>query len=281
MDRRPLFALALTSLLALGCRAEVDDAKSGTDDTAVGGEGDEDDGGDDASGEDGDGEDGGGEDGGDDATGEDGGGEDGGGEDGGGDDGGGTGGDGGGTGGEDGGGTGGEDGGGTGSDGGDPEEICNGLDDDGDGLIDEDDVCGEPVETEPESGHAYLFLLTGYTWHGAQSYCRSIGYDLVTIDSQDENDWLHEAIYDGDDGAGHLNVNTWIGYQEAVGATAWTWSDGTTPAFEAWSGETLEDDYGTVTFGQAAAFHDYTTAHWEEVPANWVYAAVCESSGGT
>jgi hypothetical protein len=275
--RHPLIALALLSTLALGCRTADDGGKGGADDTAATGGEDGGDGGEDGAD--------GGEDGGEDGAdgGEDGGGEDGGGtggEDGGGtggEDGGGTGGeDGGGTGGEDGGGTGGEDGGGTGST---PSEICNGLDDDGDGLIDEDDVCGEPVETEPESGHAYLFLLTGYSWHAAQTYCRSIGYDLVTIDSEEENDWLHEAIYDGEDGVGYLNVNTWIGYQEAVGASAWTWSDGTPAGFESWSGDVTEDDYGTVYYGQAAAFADHTTAHWEEVPATWVYAAVCESSG--
>jgi hypothetical protein len=176
----------------------------------------------------------------------------------------------------------GEDGGegGEGTDGGssssDPEEICNGVDDDGDGEIDED-ACDDEVVTDPSTGRAYMVVETSMMWFDAAAYCTSYGYNLVTIDDDTENDFVWELIFDGSDGVHTANSHTWIGLHEDVGAS-WAWHDGTaTGGYDASGSVVIEDVYGTVTYGQAMAFGDEDTATWFEAPQTWYHASVCES----
>jgi hypothetical protein len=170
--------------------------------------------------------------------------------------------------------------GGEGTDGGssssDPEEICNGVDDDGDGEIDED-ACDDEVVTDPSTGRAYMVVETSMMWFDAAAYCTSYGYNLVTIDDDTENDFVWELIFDGSDGVHTANSHTWIGLHEDVGAS-WAWHDGTaTGGYDASGSVVIEDVYGTVTYGQAMAFGDEDTATWFEAPQTWYHASVCES----
>ena len=173
--------------------------------------------------------------------------------------------------------TAGEDGGdGAGEDGGDdPEELCNGVDDDGDGLIDED-ACPDWVVTDPLTGRAYLVVATPLMWFDAATYCASYGYTLATIDDAVENQYVWELVFDGSDGVATANAHTWIGLHEDVGGS-WGWSTGDALSYTAWGGTEITDDYGTPTYGQAAAFGDEATASWFEAPQTWFHHAVCES----
>jgi hypothetical protein len=157
------------------------------------------------------------------------------------------------------------------------EEICDGLDNDGDGEIDEEDVCEDPVLNY--EGHAYLFIDTDMAWAVARDACQALGYSLVKIESKEENTWVHEQIYTGEDDIGLLKGHTWIGLSDSGATWDWTWTDGEEPSFEYWSGEVVKDGYGTTHFGQAAAYGDHTWPHWLVSPGNWEYRAVCESDG--
>jgi len=225
---------------------DLPDDDTATDDTA------DDTGGEDTGSEDGGGEDGSDDGGGDDGTGDDGG--DGGTGDDGGD-------------------------GGAGDDGGDdsstPEEICNGVDDDGDGEIDED-ACPDVVVTDPATGRAYMVVETPMMWFDAEAYCTAYGYTLATIDDEAENLYVWELIFDGEDGVSTVNAHTWVGLHEDVGGS-WEWSAGDAVAYTAWGGLEITDDYGTPTYGQAAAIGDEDTALWFEAPQTWFHHAICES----
>jgi len=66
----------------------------------------------------------------------------------------------------------------------DDVEICNGLDDDCDGEIDQGDVC--PCTHDTFGDHSYLFCATGAGWQAASKACPG-GYELVRIDSLEEH----------------------------------------------------------------------------------------------
>jgi hypothetical protein len=181
-------------------------------------------------------------------------------------------------------------GGDSGSDGGDSgedsgevtgpaDEICDGLDNDLDGEIDEEDICDHPVLNH--DGHAYLFIDTDMAWALARDACQELGYDLVKLESEAENAWVHEQVYPAEDDVGLLKAHTWIGLSDPSATWSWSWTDGDGLDFEFWSGEIVKDGYGTTHFGQAAAFGDHATPHWLVSPANWEYRSVCESDGGT
>jgi hypothetical protein len=184
------------------------------------------------------------------------------------------------SGGEDGGDEGGEEGGDAGgetdgSGSGTPAtELCNGIDDDGDGEIDEG-ACPETVVTDPSTGRAYMLVATHMDWPDAQAHCLTYGYTLATIDDATENELVWELVYEGDDGVGYIDAHTWLGYHEPVG-DSWQW-DGAASTYENFDSEVITDGYGTVYFGQAAAFGDSGDQYWHEAPMTWRYASVCES----
>ncbi|MEC4866149.1 MAG: S8 family serine peptidase [Jaaginema sp. PMC 1078.18] len=52
---------------------------------------------------------------------------------------------------------------------------------------------GPFVYVNPQNGHQYL-MTEEDTWHGAQAQAEALGGNLVSINSQDENDWLFKAF---------------------------------------------------------------------------------------
>ncbi len=146
---------------------------------------------------------------------------------------------------------------------------------DGDGIPDDEDACPDTVVTDPDSGVAYMMVAAHMDWSHAQANCAAYGYTLVTIEDTAENDLVWELIYEGEDGLGHIDAHTWIGYRQPVG-DSWQW-DGVSTSYENFDSEVITDDYGTVYFGQAAAFGDAADMYWHEAPQTWRYASVCES----
>ncbi|QRK08254.1 C-type lectin domain-containing protein [Archangium violaceum] len=79
--------------------------------------------------------------------------------------------------------------------------------------------------------HDYLFVLSPRSWHEARQSCRSRGYDLVTIDDPDEEEWLHkEEILRGGQpwwvGLHKTDEDLWVWPEQDVPAAYTNWSPG-------------------------------------------------------
>ena len=82
----------------------------------------------------------------------------------------------------------------------------------------------------PLNGRTY-HLLEHSSWSVARSAALQLGGDLVTINDQDENDWVDSTFgtFEGE------NRSLWLGYNDAEKEGTWVWANGETPGYVNWS----------------------------------------------
>jgi hypothetical protein len=121
-------------------------------------------------------------------------------------------------------------GGGTGCDGG-AVEVCNGTDDDLDGLVDEPSAqntaaCNgcTPIQ---RNGFAYWFCTSGRDWAPARDNCTSKGAHLASIHDQQENDFVASTMV----GLG-VTGRFWFGLNDRSTEGTYVWLDGTPVDFK-------------------------------------------------
>ncbi len=105
-------------------------------------------------------------------------------------------------------------------------EICDGIDNDGDGLIDEasesNDNCDGCALGELDDA-TYFVCGPLATWEEARAICQSKGAELASIPSQAHNDFV-TSMSDTD-------ISHWLG---AVLQDEWEWLDGSLMSYENW-----------------------------------------------
>jgi hypothetical protein len=74
------------------------------------------------------------------------------------------------------------------------------------------------------NGHLYQRIDTGMMWHDARDYCTGLGAHLVTIGSQEENQFVYELLPWG-----------WLGATDEVTEGVWVWVTGEPWLFENWA----------------------------------------------
>ncbi len=106
-------------------------------------------------------------------------------------------------------------------------EVCDTLDNNCDGSIDEGGVC--PCEVEEYDAHAYMFCDAGDDWDAARAACLAYGYELVTIDDAAENTWVVVTA------TTYAGGKWWIGLNDRSVEGTYAWSGGTAVSYTNWS----------------------------------------------
>lgn len=121
--------------------------------------------------------------------------------------------------------------GGSSSDGPLPQlEVCDGIDNDLDGLTDESDPsrskCGG-CELLQGQGQAWWVCEEKLPWDGAQARCAELGAAGARVADAATQAYLHEAV-----GQGWF----WLGARQDADEGGWRWSDGAVLAYDNWGG---------------------------------------------
>ena len=115
-------------------------------------------------------------------------------------------------------------------------EACNGIDDDCDGIAD-DDACHCPAESV--GGRSYLVCTDDRQWAEARDNCAADGYHLVTIEDEEENRALATMLSDYG-----FSTSYWHGYNDLDVEGDWVWDDGTVSSYDRWNLSTGEPNGG-------------------------------------
>ncbi|HPF41639.1 MAG TPA: LamG domain-containing protein, partial [Phycisphaerae bacterium] len=131
-----------------------------------------------------------------------------------------------------------------------------------------------PVVRSPINGHHY-YLAPTTTWASAKTLAESLGGQLVTIRSAEENQWLVDTF-------APLTTATQahIGFTDAASEGVWVWLSAEPVTFTSWgSGE--PNDIGTEDNAIIALQAEgvYVPGDWNDVPASTPRPAIIELSG--
>ncbi len=141
-----------------------------------------------------------------------------------------------------------------------PAELCDGADNDGDGLIDEGNVCA--CTTVTYNGRSYSLCDTPVDFATAREACNAKGQDLAKIDDASEAAWLASKP---------MGYGRWIGLTDAASEGTWRWVDGqTTAGYSSWG--TYEPN-GWTNENCAQLLQD---GKWNDLNCGWTSIFACE-----
>ncbi len=142
---------------------------------------------------------------------------------------------------------------------------------DGNGKVPvESEEIGQAKQAVEYNGHDYLFVVTARNWDDAQAYCRQYGYDLVTINDANEENWLHAQ--ENSRSGNHW----WMGYTDRGFEGSWRWISGLPSTYANWSPENPNNYSGQ----QHCGTDNWDSAgRWDDDYCWFSFPFVCESSG--
>ncbi len=155
-------------------------------------------------------------------------------------------------------------------------ETCNTIDDDCDGQADSSAVCPCDVEYWPDLQHPYLFCEATSDWQTASDTCASLGYALVTFDSEAEGLWVESTIFTYPDNF------WWIGFTDATSEGNWIWDDGSPVTYINWASGEPNNGHGWECVSNSeedCAMLKWSGAAWNDYPCGCGWpSSVCEGA---
>ncbi len=153
-------------------------------------------------------------------------------------------------------------------------ELCNGLDDNCDGLLDESG-CSCTVVHLPRGGdaHTYQLCTAPRAWADAAADCVSSGYHLADLDDETENSAVWAAAEAEDS-----TSTWWMGLNDQADEGRFEWSGGSDSSFTSWRRGEPNDFGGNEDCG---AWVDDSAGLWNDKRCTDAFPYVCEAGCDT
>uniref|UniRef100_I3J0W6 C-type lectin domain-containing protein n=1 Tax=Oreochromis niloticus TaxID=8128 RepID=I3J0W6_ORENI len=118
------------------------------------------------------------------------------------------------------------------------------------------------------NGRCYKYVATHMSWADAELYCVSQRANLVSIHSEEEEEFVKSLIKNFD----HAEGWTWIGLSDIHKEGRWMWSDGCAVSFAYW--HVGQPDNGGKN---QHCVHTNTTdtKKWTDCPCSAILSSVC------
>jgi hypothetical protein len=144
-------------------------------------------------------------------------------------------------------------------------EKCNFIDDDCNGVLDDDPICPRCLIEPASGGGNYAYCVDMLDWHSAEADCQTQGGHLVSIHSLAQYQTIAakaESIMMGD---------FWIGFNDEVVEGEFVWSDGTPSDFVLWNGGE-PNNFGNAEHCTQA----YSQGSWNDLECSAGLRYVCK-----
>ena len=116
------------------------------------------------------------------------------------------------------------------------------------------------TEVNPANGRTY-HLLEYSSWSVARTAALQLGGDLITVNDQEENDWLMTTFGT----FGGQSRSLWLGYNDAETEGTWVWANGETPGYENWSPDATPPNNGNQYEHYAHIRRDRPDGTWNDL----------------
>ncbi|XP_066568462.1 galactose-specific lectin nattectin isoform X2 [Amia ocellicauda] len=127
------------------------------------------------------------------------------------------------------------------------------------------------------SDSCFYFSRKKMDWPSAQTQCEDLGGRLVIVHTHQEHDYLqHEAKK-----LGGFDYHYWIGLSDLKTEGDWRWVDNTPVNLTYWADTEPDNHLSGGLHGEDCAVLNSHTRSWHDVPCEFLYPAICETSALT